>query len=110
MLWAQVRNVSQNGTEKYISLTWKDKQGEQQLRVCEFVYLSVCVFVCVCVCVCEMQQEVGMDEQTAWWSSLTGSVSVVSWFLEWDVKGARNVWLLELAQAWGKAEVQRREA
>ena len=53
--------MSQNGTEKYISLTWKDKQGEQQLCVCEFVYLSVCV----CVCVCEMQQEVGMDEQTA---------------------------------------------
>ncbi|SBO15114.1 hypothetical protein ANAPC1_01492 [Anaplasma phagocytophilum] len=44
--------MSQNGTEKYISLTWKDKQGEQQLCVCEFVYLSVCVFVCVCVCVC----------------------------------------------------------
>ncbi|SBO33977.1 hypothetical protein ANAPC4_01414 [Anaplasma phagocytophilum] len=43
--------MSQNGTEKYISLTWKDKQGEQQLCVCEFVYLSVCVCVCVCVCV-----------------------------------------------------------
>ena len=73
MPWTQVFNVSQNGTEKYISLTWKDKQGEQQLCMCEFVYLSVCV--CVCVCVCEMGKELGMDEQTAWWNSLTGSFS-----------------------------------
>ena len=45
MLWTQVLYMSQNGTENDISLTWKDKQGEQQL--------------CVCVCVGEMGQEVG---------------------------------------------------
>ena len=37
--------MSPNETEKDISLTWKDKQGEQQL--CE----------CVCVCVCERERE-----------------------------------------------------
>ena len=50
----------------------EDKEGAQQLRVC----------VCVCVCVCErereMGKEVGMDERTARWSSLTGSVSICS--------------------------------
>ena len=54
MLWTQVLNVSQKGTEKDISLTWKIK------RVC-----SNYMCVCVCVCVCEMGKELGMDEQTA---------------------------------------------
>ena len=35
--------MSPNETEKDISLTWKDKQGEQQL--------------CECVCVCERERE-----------------------------------------------------
>ena len=47
----------------------EDKQGEQQLCVCEFVCVcvcvSLCVCVCVCVCMCEMGKEVGMDEQLA---------------------------------------------
>ena len=33
--------MSQNRTEKDVSLTWKDEQGQQELCVC----------VCVCVCV-----------------------------------------------------------
>ena len=74
MFWTHVLNMSQNGTEKDISLIWKDKQGEQQLCVC----VSLCICVCVCVCVSETGQEVGMDEQTAWWSSVTGSVSFCS--------------------------------
>ena len=73
--WTQVLNVSQNGTEKYISLTWKISRVSSN---------CVSVWVCVCVCVCvwgkerEMGKEVGMDEQSAWWSSLTGSVSFCS--------------------------------
>ena len=61
--------MSQNGTEKYISLTWKDEVSSNCVCIC------VCVFVCVCVCVCERErerererekgQEVGMDEETA---------------------------------------------
>ena len=47
MLWTQVLNVSQKGTEKDISLTWKIK------RVCSN-YMCVCVCVCVCVHVCGM--------------------------------------------------------
>ena len=50
--------MSQNGTEKDISLTWKIR------RVCSN-YVCVCKFVCVCVCVREMGKEVGMDEQRA---------------------------------------------
>ena len=108
MLWTHVLNVSQNGTEKDFSLTWKIKRVHSIYTcVCKFVY--VCMCVCVCVCVCDGERG-GMDEQTAWWSSLTGSVSVVSWLLEWAVKGVGNVWFLVLTQAWGKAEVQRREA
>ena len=34
MLWLQVLHMSQNTTEKDVSLTWKDKQGKQQLCVC----------------------------------------------------------------------------
>ena len=63
--------MSQNGTEKDISLTWKDEVSSNCVCFC------VCVFVCVCVCVCvcvrererererEKGQEVGMDEETA---------------------------------------------
>ena len=58
ILWLKVLHMSQNKTEKDISLTWKDKLGKQKL------------------CVCVMGQVVGMDEQTAWPSSLIGSVSV----------------------------------
>ena len=72
MLWTQVLNVYQNGTEKDILLTWKIRRVRSN-------YVCVCkFFMCVCVCVCEMGKEVGMDEQTAWWSSLTGSVSFCS--------------------------------
>ena len=71
MLWTQVLNVSQNGREKDISLTWKIRRVRSN-------YVCVSKFVYVCVCVCEMGKEVGMDEQTAWWSSLTGSVSFCS--------------------------------
>ena len=71
MLWTQVLNVSQNGREKDISLTWKIRRVRSN-------YVCVSKFVYVCVCVCEMGKEVGMDEQTAWWSSLTGSVSIGS--------------------------------
>ena len=79
MLWTQSLNVSQNGTQKDISLTWK-------IRMVRSIYVCVCKFVYVCVCVCERQRErereirkeVGMFEQTAWWSSLTGSVSFCS--------------------------------
>jgi len=73
MLWTQVLNVSQNGKGEDISLTWKISRVS-----------SNCVSVWVCVCVCvwgkerEMGKEVGMDEQSAWWSSLTGSVSFCS--------------------------------
>ena len=58
----------------------EDKDGSQ--------HLCVCVQVCVCVCERErererdrereMGKEVGMDESTAKWSSLTGSVSICS--------------------------------
>ena len=71
MFWTQVLKVSQNGTEKDISLTWKIRRVRSN-------YVCVSKFVYVCVCVCEMGKEVGMDEQTAWWSSLTGSVSFCS--------------------------------
>ena len=37
-------DMSQNRTEKEVSLTWKDEQGQKELFVC----------VCVCVCVCVM--------------------------------------------------------
>ena len=87
--------MSQNGTEKYISLTWKDKQGEQQL--------CMCVWVCVCVCVC-----VRWGKRWQWMNRQPdGAVrkevflSLVSWFLEWAVNGVRIVWILELAQAGG---------
>ena len=103
ILWTQVLYVSQNWTEKDISLTWKIR------RVCSN-YVCVCVSLCMCVCVCD-GKKCGMDEQTAWWSILTGSVSFCSELNHrWAVKGVRNVWLLALAQAWGKAEVQRTEA
>ena len=98
-LWTQVLNVSQNGTEKDISLTWKIRRVRSN-------YVCVCKFVCV------------------WWGKRWGwmnrqhdgvvwqevFLSVVTWLLQRAVKGVRNVWLLALAQVWGKAEVQRREA
>ena len=96
MLWTQVLNVSQNGREKYISSTWKIRRVR-----------STYVCVCVCVCVCEMGKEVGwMNRQHdgAVWQEVFLSV----WFLEWTVKGVRNVWLLALAEEWQKVEVQRR--
>ena len=101
MLWTQVLNVSQKGTEKDISLTWKIK------RVCSY-YMCVCV--CVCVCVRWGKSWGWMNRQhdgTVWQEVF---LSEVSWFLQWAVKGVRNVWLLALAKACGKAEVQRREA
>ena len=75
----------------------EDKEGAQHLCVC----------VWVCVCVCEMGKEVGwMNRQHdgAVWQEVFLSV----WFLEWTVKGVRNVWLLALAEEWQKVEVQRR--
>ena len=84
----------------------EDKEGAQQLSVCVSL-----MCVCVCVCVCEMGKDVGWmnrHHDGAVWQEVF--LSVVSWFLEWAVKGVRNVWLLALAQALGKAEVQRREA
>ena len=113
MFWTHILNMSQNGTEKDISLTWKDKQGEQQLCVCVLVCVSVCVCVCVCMCVCVWDRwgkrwwQMNRQHDGAVWQEVF--LSVVSWFLEWAVKGARKVWRLVLAQAWGKAEVQRRE-
>ena len=65
-LWPQVLHMAQNRTENDVSFTRKDNQGKQEHCVC------------VCVCVCVMGQLVGMDEQTVWWSSLTGSVSLCS--------------------------------
>ena len=43
----QVLNMSQNGTEKDTSLTWK-------IRWVHSIYVCVCtlLYVCVCVCVC----------------------------------------------------------
>ena len=62
MLRTQVLNVSQNETEKNISLTRK-------IRMVRSTYVWVCKFesacVCGCVCVCEMWKELGMDEQAA---------------------------------------------
>ena len=58
MLRTHVLNVSQNGTEKDILLTWKIRRVRSN-------YVCVSKFVYVCVCVCEMGKEVGMDEQTA---------------------------------------------
>ena len=79
MHWTQVLIVSQNGTEKDFSLTWKIKRVHSIYTcVCKFVYVCLCVCVCVCVCVWEMGKEVRRDEQTAWWSSLTGSISFCS--------------------------------
>ena len=88
MLWTQVLNLSQNGTEKDISLTWK-------IRSVHSNYVCVCKFVCVCVYVC-----VRWEKRWGWMNrQYDGSVwkevflSVVSWFLEWAVKGVRIVWL-----------------
>ena len=44
MLWTQVLNVSQNGTEK-----------DTSLKVCSN-YVCVCKFECVCVCVCDRER------------------------------------------------------
>ena len=107
MLWTQVLNVSQNGTEKDISLTWKIRRVHSN-------YVCVCKFVCVCVCVyvCVRWGKrwgwMNRQHDGAVWNEVF--LSVLSWFLEWAVKGVRIVWLLALAQAWEKAEVQRREA
>ena len=38
-------DMSETRTEKKVSLTWKDEQGQQEL--------CVCVCVCVCVQVCD---------------------------------------------------------
>ena len=48
--------MSQNGTEKDISLTWKIRRVcSNYVCVCKFVY----VCVCVCVRVCVMEKNVG---------------------------------------------------
>ena len=50
ILWTQVLYMSQNGTEKDISLTWKIRRVcSNYVCVCKFVYVCVCVCVCVCV-------------------------------------------------------------
>ena len=101
MLRKQVLNVSLNGTEKDISLTWKIRRVHSNyVRMCKFVY----------VCVWWGKRLRWMNRQHDGAVSQEVFLSVVSWFLEWAVKGFRNVWLLALAQAWGKAEVQRRGA
>ena len=51
MLWTQVLNVSQKGTEKDISLTWKIRRVRSNY-VCGCQFVCVCVSVCVFVCVC----------------------------------------------------------
>ena len=101
--------VSKWNTKRYF-INMEDKDGSQHLCVC------VCKFVCVCVCVRERERERGGKR----WGCLNrlhdGAVwqevflFVVSWFLEGAVKGVRNFGLLVLAQEWGKADVQRREA
>ena len=57
MLWTQVLNMSQNGREKDISLTWK-------IRRLPSNYVCVCEFVYVCVCVCVWDGERGGDGWT----------------------------------------------
>ena len=110
MLWIQDVNVAQNGTEKDLSLTWKIRRVRSNyVCVCKFVYMCVCV--CVCVCVTVMGKDVrwiNTQHDGAVWQEVF--LSVVSWFLKGAVKGVRKVWLLALAPAWGKVEVQRREA
>ena len=78
MLWIQDVNVAQNGTEKDLSLTWKIRRVRSNyVCVCKFVYMCVCVCVCVCLCDSDGKRR-EMDKHTAWWSSLTGSVSFCS--------------------------------
>ena len=73
MLRTQFLNVSQIETERDISFTWKIRRVHSNyVWVCKFESACVCVSMCVCVCV--MWKELGMDEQAAGWSSLTGSV------------------------------------
>ena len=103
-LWTQVLNISQNGREKYISSKWKIRTVHSQLCVC----VSVCVCVCVCVRWGKRWGWLNRQHDGAVWQEVF--LSLVSLFLEWAVKGVRNVWLFVLAQGWGKAEVQRREA
>ena len=55
--------MSQNGTEKDISLTWKIRRVHS-IYVCVCKFVCVGVAVCMCVCVCEMGKEVGMDEHS----------------------------------------------
>ena len=45
-----VLHVSQNGTQKDISLTWK-------IRIVRSIYVCVCKFVCVCVREREIERE-----------------------------------------------------
>ena len=100
-LWTQVLNVSQNGTEKDISLTWKIRRVRSN-------YVCVCKFVCVCVWWGKRWGWMNRQHDGVVWQEVF--LSVVTWLLQRAVKGVRNVWLLALAQVWGKAEVQRREA
>ena len=52
MLWTQVLNVSQNGTEKDTSL----RVCSNYVCVCKFESVCLCVCVCVCVCVCDRER------------------------------------------------------
>jgi len=70
--------------------------------------MCACVYVCVCVRWGKRWGWINRQHDGAVWQE--EFLSVVSWLLEWAAKGVRNVWLLGLAQAWGKAEVQRGEA
>ena len=63
MLWTQVLNVSQSGTEKNISLTWKVRRVHSN-----YVCVCKCLYVCVCVCVRERERERGWERGGDGWT------------------------------------------
>ena len=73
MFWTQVLKVSQNGTEKDISLTWKIRRVRSN-------YVCVCKFLYVCVCVWWGKTWGWMNRQHdgAVWQEVF--LSVVRWF------------------------------